>query len=123
MWSVVMAGGYANWYVSTTAWDVLVPGDVTPGYSYCRHLIAFFTSAEYWLLENNDAMLILPQESNADGCAKTPACLATFKLFMCLSQCQACLGKSSFSIHDISQARLAVSACMVQMGDGKSRRH
>ena len=26
MWSVLMAGGYTNWYVSTTAWDVIVPG-------------------------------------------------------------------------------------------------
>jgi hypothetical protein len=25
MWSIAMAGGYANWYIGTTAWDVPPP--------------------------------------------------------------------------------------------------
>ena len=57
MWSIAMAGGYANWYVGTTAWDVIVPGDVTPGYAYCRHLVDFFVSAQYWLLEPSDGIV------------------------------------------------------------------
>lgn len=44
-------------------------GDITPGYAYCRHLISFFTAAKYWLLENNDAMVILPTDSSAAGYA------------------------------------------------------
>lgn len=47
----------ANWYVGTTAWDVIVPGDITPGYSYCRHLIAFFTSSNYWELVPSDQIV------------------------------------------------------------------
>jgi hypothetical protein len=57
MWSIAMAGGYANWYVGTTAWDVIVPGDITPGYAYCRHLVKFFTQASYWLLEPSDGLV------------------------------------------------------------------
>ena len=34
-----------------------MPGDITPGYAYCRHLIAFFTSAKYWLLEPSDHLV------------------------------------------------------------------
>ena len=55
--------------MSTTAWDVIVPGDITPGYAFCRHLIAFFTAAKYWLLVNNDSMVILPPGSSAAGYA------------------------------------------------------
>lgn len=57
MWAIAMAGGYANWYLGTTAWDVIVPGDVAPGYAYCRHLVKFFTQASYWLLEPNDGLV------------------------------------------------------------------
>ena len=52
-----MAGGYANWYVSTTAWDALVPDDVTPGYAYCQHLRDFFSATQYWMLEPNDSLV------------------------------------------------------------------
>lgn len=43
LWSIYMAGGYAAWYLGTTAWDVIIPGTTTAGYSYCRNLVTFFT--------------------------------------------------------------------------------
>lgn len=69
LWAIAMGGGYANWYVGTTAWDVIVPGDITPGYSYCRHLISFFTSSSYWLLEPNDALITTSPDTDMDTAA------------------------------------------------------
>lgn len=34
-----------------------MPGDVTPGYAYCRHVREFFNSTKYWLLEPNDGLV------------------------------------------------------------------
>ena len=44
-----------------------MPGDVSPGYAFCRHLVEFFTSARYWLLEPNEAML--KPSAGSDGYA------------------------------------------------------
>ena len=70
MWSIAMAGGYANWYVGTTAWDVIVPGDVVPGYAFCRHMVKFFTQASYWLLEPNDGLITTAVREQHRGCLR-----------------------------------------------------
>jgi hypothetical protein len=36
------------------------------GYAYCRHIVAFFNSSKYWLLEPNDA-LVLPHAPAEGG--------------------------------------------------------
>ena len=46
-WEVCMAGGYAAYYYTYTAWDVVRPDDEPPGYRYFANLAAFFSSTGY----------------------------------------------------------------------------
>jgi hypothetical protein len=50
-WEVCLAGGYAVYYYTYTAWDVIRPEDVPPGYDYFRRLRDFFDRTGYWLME------------------------------------------------------------------------
>eukprot|EP00038_Savillea_parva_P029091 m.68779 g.68779 ORF g.68779 m.68779 type:complete len:185 (+) comp8536_c0_seq2:37-591(+) len=78
LWAIQMAGGYANWYVSTTAWDVIVPGDVTPGYAYCRHVREFFNKTQYWLLQPNDSLVNTTTGSGSAYALASPTEMAVY---------------------------------------------
>jgi hypothetical protein len=67
------SGSCACRYVSTSAWDVIVPGDVTPGYSYCRHIREFFSLTPYWLLEPNDSLVTVVSGNGTGYALSNPA--------------------------------------------------
>ncbi len=56
-WEIQMAGGYNAYYYTYTAWDVIRPLDVPPGYVYYKHFGDFWRSTRYWLLEPSDALV------------------------------------------------------------------
>jgi hypothetical protein len=56
-WEVCMAGGYAAYYYTYTAWDVIRPDDTPPGYSYFKHLRRFFEDTRYWMMEPADDLV------------------------------------------------------------------
>ena len=56
-WEIQMAGGYAAYYYTYTAWDVIRPLDVPPGYAYFKHFGDFWRSTEYWKLEPSDKLV------------------------------------------------------------------
>ena len=45
-----MAGGYNAYYYTYTAWDVIRPLDVPPGYALYKHFGDFWRATEYWKL-------------------------------------------------------------------------
>ncbi len=53
-WEIQMAGGYTAYYYTYTAWDILRPLDVPPGYAYFKHFGDFWRATEYWKLEPSD---------------------------------------------------------------------
>ena len=55
-WEICMAGGYVAYYYTYTAWDVVRPEDVPPGYAHFRRLRAFFEGTNYWLLNPADEL-------------------------------------------------------------------
>lgn len=57
MWVIYMAGGYATYYYSLTAWDVISHEIIPPGYSYCKHLYNFFARTRYWEMEPRDDLV------------------------------------------------------------------
>lgn len=57
MWVIYMAGGYATYYYSLTAWDVISHEIIPPGYSYCKHLYNFFTRTRYWEMDPRDDLV------------------------------------------------------------------
>ena len=56
-WEIYLAGGYGAYYYTYTAWDVLRPGDVPPGYAYFRRLRDFFDTTAFWRLEPSDELV------------------------------------------------------------------
>lgn len=56
-WEVCMAGGYAAYYYTYTAWDVIRPGDTPPGYAYFGNLRRFFESTNYWRMQPSDKLV------------------------------------------------------------------
>ncbi len=53
-WDVCLAGGYATYYYTYTAWDIIRPEDTSPGYVLFKNLCAFFESTDYWRMEPAD---------------------------------------------------------------------
>jgi hypothetical protein len=49
-----MAGGFANYYYTYTAWDVIRPLDTPPGYKYFEHLKHFFAGFNFWKMKPLD---------------------------------------------------------------------
>ncbi len=56
-WEICLAGGYAAYYYTYTAWDVIRPEDTPPGYAYFKRLREFFERTQYWLLEPADDLV------------------------------------------------------------------
>ena len=50
-WEVCTAGGFAAYYYTYTAWDVIRTRDTPPGYTYFRHLQQFFAATHYWKMK------------------------------------------------------------------------
>ena len=50
-WEICMAGGFAVYYYTYTAWDVIRPQDSPPGYRYFKHLRDFFEGTDYWRMQ------------------------------------------------------------------------
>lgn len=50
-WRIAMAGGYGVHYYTRTAWDVVHPEDLPPGYTYQHLLRSFFEQLRYWEFE------------------------------------------------------------------------
>ena len=48
---LVMAGGFAAYYYTYTAWDVIRTHDTPPGYAYFRNLQQFFAATRYWKMK------------------------------------------------------------------------
>jgi hypothetical protein len=46
-----MAGGFAGYYYTYTAWDVIRTQDIPPGYAYFRNLQQFFAATSYWKMK------------------------------------------------------------------------
>ena len=56
-WEIQMAGGYTAYYYTYTAWDVIRPLDVPPGYAYFKYFGDFWRATEYWTLEPSDKLV------------------------------------------------------------------
>jgi hypothetical protein len=56
-WEIQVAGGYTAYYYTYTAWDILRPLDVPPGYAYFKHFGDFWRATEYWNLEPSDKLV------------------------------------------------------------------
>jgi hypothetical protein len=57
LWEIVMAGGYTAYYYTYTAWDVIRPLDVPPGYEDMKHFGDFWRSTNYWILQPSDSLV------------------------------------------------------------------
>ncbi|MEO6789030.1 MAG: DUF4038 domain-containing protein, partial [Chthoniobacteraceae bacterium] len=57
LWEIAMAGGYVAYYYTYTAWDVIRPLDVPPGYAMMKHFGDFWRATEYWTLEPSDKLV------------------------------------------------------------------
>ena len=57
LWEIQMAGGYTGYYYTYTAWDVVRPLDVPPGYAYMKHFGEFWRATAYWKLEPSDKLV------------------------------------------------------------------
>jgi len=57
LWDIAMAGGYTAYYYTYTAWDVIRPLDVPPGYAYLKHFGDFWRATDYWLLQPADKLV------------------------------------------------------------------
>lgn len=56
-WEIAMAGGYVAYYYTYTAWDVVRPLDVPPGYAMMKYFGDFWRATEYWKLEPSDKLV------------------------------------------------------------------
>jgi hypothetical protein len=57
LWEIAIAGGYTAYYYTYTAWDVVRPLEVPPGYAMMKHFGDFWRATEYWLLEPSDKIV------------------------------------------------------------------
>lgn len=55
-WEVCMAGGYPAYYYTWTAWDVIKPEQVPPGYKLHKILKDYIEGTAYWQLEPVDGV-------------------------------------------------------------------
>jgi hypothetical protein len=56
-WEIQMAGGYTAYYYTYTAWDVIRPLDVPPGYAYFKHFGKFWRMTKFWTLQPSDKLV------------------------------------------------------------------
>jgi len=56
-WEICLAGGYIAYYYTYTAWDVIRPEDIPPGYAYFKYIHEFFANTEYWLMNPADELI------------------------------------------------------------------
>ncbi len=56
-WEIAMAGGYNAYYYTYTAWDVVRPLDVPPGYALYKHFGDFWRGTKYWTLVPSDDLV------------------------------------------------------------------
>ncbi len=56
-WEIQMAGGYNAYYYTYTAWDVVRPFDVPPGYAFYKHFGDFWRGTQYWRLQPSDKLV------------------------------------------------------------------
>ena len=56
-WEICLAGGYTAYYYTYTAWDVIRPGHVPPGYACFRRLRDVFEGTRYWRLKPSDRLV------------------------------------------------------------------
>jgi hypothetical protein len=56
-WEIALAGGYTAYYYTYTAWDVIRPLDVPPGYAYFKHFGDFWRATDYWRLEPSEGLV------------------------------------------------------------------
>jgi len=57
LWEIAMAGGYTGYYYTYTAWDVIHPFDIPPGYEDMKHFKDFWQSSKYWQLQPSDSLV------------------------------------------------------------------
>jgi hypothetical protein len=57
LWEIAMTGGYTAYYYTYTAWDVIRPLDVPPGYTGMKHFGDFWRSTHWWLLQPSDNLV------------------------------------------------------------------
>ena len=70
-----MAGGYAAYYYTYTAWDVIRPDDEPPGYRLWANLAAFFSAMHFRLLRPADELVRIAEAGrggNAIYCLANP---------------------------------------------------
>ncbi len=68
LWEIQMAGGYTAYYYTYTAWDVVRPLDVPPGYAMMKHFGDFWRATEYWTLDPAGKLV------SAGWCLANPGC-------------------------------------------------
>lgn len=56
-WAIAMAGGFTVYYYTYTAWDVIRPLAVPPGYAYFKLFGEFWRATDYWLLQPADKLV------------------------------------------------------------------
>ncbi|MGH2352337.1 MAG: DUF5060 domain-containing protein [Chloroflexota bacterium] len=56
-WEVVLGGGYPGYYYLYTAWDVIRPAEVPPGYALHKRLVDFMRETAWWELEPHPEMV------------------------------------------------------------------
>jgi Protein of unknown function (DUF4038)/Domain of unknown function (DUF5060)/Putative collagen-binding domain of a collagenase len=57
LWAIAMAGGYTVYYYTYTAWDVIHPLDMPPGYAGMKRFGDFWRGTDYWLLQPSDNLV------------------------------------------------------------------
>jgi hypothetical protein len=67
-WEVVFGGGYPGYYYLYTAWDVVRPDDLPPGYALHKRLVDFMTEGAWWELEPHAEVV----ERSAARCLAAP---------------------------------------------------
>ena len=56
-WEIAMAGGYIAYYYTYTAWEVIRPLDIPPGYACFKHFGNFWRATEHWKLKPSDKLV------------------------------------------------------------------
>jgi hypothetical protein len=67
-WEVVLGGGYPGYYYLYTAWDVIRPDDLPPGYALHKRLVDFMRETAWWELEPHPEVV----ERSAARCLANP---------------------------------------------------
>ena len=67
-WEVVFGGAYPGYYYLYTAWDVVRPDDLPPGYALHQRLVDFMRESAWWELEPHPEVV----ERSAARCLARP---------------------------------------------------